>query len=75
MNRLRFNNPVRCQSVCLKDGSKLNDCLVYILDFFVIVAIEGQEDAPTWYNADLIERLEGVQSIPDQKKNNNNIFF
>lgn len=58
-NRLYF----KCAAVYLK-GSKepLQNKVVYILDNFLIVAADEEDTAPTWYNVDRVDRLEGVEA-------------
>ena len=38
----------------------IRDCAIYFLDNFVIVATDQNDTTPTWYNINLIEKLEGV---------------
>lgn len=38
----------------------IKDCAVFFLDNFVIVATDQNETAPTWYNINIVEKLEGV---------------
>lgn len=39
----------------------LKNRVVFIMDHFVIVARDQNDTAPTWYNVEMIEKLEGVR--------------
>ena len=55
--------PLKCAAVYLKDSKEpLQNKLVYILDNFVIVADNEEDTAPTWYNVDKVDRLEGMEA-------------
>ena len=66
MERLNTNKPLRAKAIYLKGNSKpLRDRCVYIAGNFLVVAQDEEDTAPTWYNVDKVERLEGVEVIPE----------
>lgn len=55
--------PFKCAAVYLKDSKEpLQNKIVYIMDNFLIVAADEEDTAPTWYNMDRVDRLEGVEA-------------
>ncbi len=61
-NAYLMNKPLRAKAVFFKGkGSPLRDRLIVITEKFLIVANGEEDDAPTWYAIDKIDRLEGVQ--------------
>ena len=56
--------PFKCKAVYLKDSKEpLQNKIVFILDNFVIVAADEKDTAPTWYNVDKVDRLEGMEIL------------
>ena len=66
MKRLELNKPLKVKAIYLKGNSKpLRNRIVYIAGNFLIVGQNEEDTAPTWYNMDKVEKLEGVEQIPD----------
>ena len=49
-------------SLYLKGGEILTDCLICIADNFVIVAHDATDVKTTWYNTDQVQKIEGVET-------------
>lgn len=68
MKRLNVNKPLRVKAIHIKGSSKpLHDRVVYIADNFLIVGQDEGDTAPTWYNIDKIDKLEGVKELEEKK--------
>jgi len=46
----------------------IKDQVIYFTNHFIIAAGDAEETAPTWYNIDAIEKLEGVERYTPQEK-------
>lgn len=56
-----INKPLQVEAIYIKDEPEpLKNCVVFILDRFVIVARDMNDGAPVWYNINRVEKLEGV---------------
>lgn len=53
---------IKVDTITFKDATALHNKMVYITDRFIIVADSETDTAPTWYNIDLIDRMDGVTS-------------
>lgn len=74
MEKLNVQKPLKVKALFFKGNSKpLRDRIVYIAGNFLIVGQHEEDNAPTWYNMDKIERLEGVEQIPDPPRRT--VFF
>lgn len=61
MQRLNITVPLRASAIFFKDQeAPLLDRIIYAAGDFLVVAEDENDTAPTWYNVDLIARLEGV---------------
>ena len=49
-------------SLYLKGGEILTDCLICFADNFVIVAHDATDIKATWYNTDQVQKMEGVET-------------
>ncbi len=72
-----INKPLRAKSIYFKDGNNkpLRDRLVWITSAFLVVAQDENDTAPTWYNVDMVERLEGVEEITDTTRRQRAVFL
>lgn len=76
MNRLNITKPLKVKALYLKGNSKpLHDRIVYIAGNFLIVGQDEEDTAPTWYNMDKIDKLEGVEQIPEPPRQQRAYFF
>ena len=67
MERLNLSRPLKAKAIYIKGNSKpLRDRTVFIAGNFLIVAKDAEDTAPTWYNVDQVNRLEGVTQEPPQ---------
>lgn len=66
MNKFSINRVLRVAAIYFKDSKEpLRDRIIYVAGNFLVVA-QGEDDIfPTWYNVDLIDRLEGVEMKPE----------
>lgn len=66
---LELNKPLRVQLIrFLGNIPPERDRIVYVAGNFLIVAKDENDDAPTWYNMDRVECLEGVKPIETRQK-------
>lgn len=64
MKKLNLNKPLEVQAIYFKGNSKpLRNRIVFIADNFLIVGQDEEDTAPTWYNMDKVEKLEGVTEL------------
>ena len=57
-----INKPLQVEAIYIKgEPEPLKNRVVFIMDHFVIVARDQNDTAPTWYNVEMIEKLEGVR--------------
>ena len=69
MQKLNTCKPLKAGAIYIKGQRKpLTDRIIFVAGSFIIVANDTEDAAPTWYNTDIIERLEGVQAMPDQPR-------
>ncbi len=71
MNRINPNRLLTAEAVFFKDDrAPITDCVLFILDKFVIIGTDPDDSAPVWYNIDLIDRLAGINywTAPVQTK-------
>lgn len=62
---ISINKPLKAKAIYFKGNNKpLRDRLIYIAGNFLVVAQDENDTAPTWYNVDKVERLEGVEHLP-----------
>lgn len=67
--------PLPCKALFLKGQEEpLRDCVVCFAGSFVIVAKDNTDTAPTWYNVERVEKLEGVED-PEAKRQQRVGFF
>ncbi len=72
----KINKPLKVKALYFKGNKEsINDCIVCMMDQFVIVAKDENDAAPVWFNLDLIERLEGVEAVSEAPKQSRIIFF
>ena len=65
MQRISIDKPLRVKAIYLKGNTEpLQDKLVWIAYNFLVVAQDENDTAPTWYNVDNVDRLEGVEELP-----------
>ena len=58
-----LNKPLQVDTVYIKGRpDPIRNCIVFMLNNFVIIAKDPGDTRPTWYNVNLIEKLEGVQA-------------
>ena len=76
MEKLNIYRPLRAQAIYLKGNSKpLRDRIIFVSSNFLIVGKDINDTAPTWYNIDLVNRLEGVEPIDGPRHNQQIRFF
>lgn len=69
MQRISMNKVLKVKAVYFKGKERpLRDRLVWVASNFLVVAEDENDTAPTWYNVDRVDRLEGVEQMPEQKK-------
>ncbi len=75
--RINVNKPLRVKAIYLKGSNNkpLRDRIVWIAYNFLVVAQDENDTAPTWYNVDKVDKLEGVEEIPDKPRRQQAIFF
>lgn len=57
--------PLHVKLIHLANGDTLEDKTVFIVSGFLIVEADNPEQAPTWYNLQNVEALQGV-TMPEQ---------
>ena len=70
MIKINPNRMLTAAAVYFKDDKEpIKDCVLFILDKFAIIARDPDDGIPTWYNIDLIDRIEcvGYWTAPTQK--------
>ena len=76
MERLNINKPLKAKAIYLKGNNKpLRDRTIYIAGNYLIVAKDAEDTAPTWYNVDQVNRLEGVTQEPAQAQQRLRLFY
>lgn len=76
MQRINANRIMHVAAIYLKGNSKpLQDRYILITERFIIVAKDTEDAAPTWYNVDQVNKLEGVEQIPEQRSAQQIRFF
>ena len=76
VKRLDINKPLKVKGIYIKGNSKpLHDRICFIAGNFLIVAKDENDTAPTWYNVDQVNKLEGVEQIPEQRSAQQIRFF
>lgn len=69
MHRISMDKPLKAKAVYLKGKQHpLRDRIIWLYGNFLLVAKDSEDTAPTWYNVDRVDRLEGVEEIPNQKQ-------
>lgn len=71
MIKINPNRMLTATAVYFKDDKKpIYNCILFVLDRFLIVGMDPDDDAPTWYNIDTIDRITGVNhwTAPEPKK-------
>lgn len=64
MERLIANKPLRAAAIYFKGKQQpLRNRIVWVAGNFLVVAKDENDTAPTWYNVDRIDRLEGVEQM------------
>lgn len=63
-------------AVYFKDGREpIRDSVVTELNGFLIIGKDENDMKPNWYNADIVDHLEEVTAVPDQKKKQKVYYF
>ena len=76
MLKLELTKPYKAKAIHLKGSSKaLRDRIVFIAGNFLVVAQDMNDTAPTWYNVDQVNRLEGVEQIAEPPQQRRAVFF
>lgn len=77
MERININEPLKAAAIYLKGSSKpLRNRIIWVAYNFLVVAQDIEDTAPTWYNVDKVDRLEGVEQLPeDRKRYGRAVFF
>lgn len=76
VKRLDLNKPLKVKGIYIKGNSKpLHDRICFIAGNFLIVAKDENDTAPTWYNVDQVNKLEGVEQIPEPPRRTGAYFF
>ena len=61
MMRINTNKPLKVEAVYIKgQPDPIRNCVVFLLDPFVIIARDQSDTEPDWYNVQLIEKMEKV---------------
>lgn len=67
MERISVNKPLRAKAIYFKGKSQpLRNRLVWVAGNFLVVAQDEFDTAPTWYNADRVDKLEGVEQLREE---------
>lgn len=62
MVKVNPNRLLTAQALYFKDDKEpLQNCCIYLVDHFAIVGTHENDNEPTWYNVDLIDRIENVK--------------
>lgn len=62
------NRLLKVKRIVLKNGKKpVSDCVVWMNGAFAVVGTDETDTAPTWYNVDTIEKMEGVEVMEPRK--------
>ena len=62
--KLITNTPLRARAVYIANTPEpLKDRVIWIAGGFVVIAKDENDTAPTWYNSNLIARIEGVELL------------
>ena len=62
--RIITNRPLRARTIYFKDNSEpLRDRVIWLAANYLVVGVDENDEAPTWYNADRVDRLEGVEEL------------
>ena len=76
MQRLNINKPLRVKNIYFKGkGQPIHNCIVWVAANFLVVAKDENDTAPTWYNVDNVDRLEGVEELPAPRKMGAPVFL
>ena len=69
MKKLVINKPLRVASIFFKGKQQpLRNRIVWMAGNFLVVAKDENDTAPTWYNVDRVDRLEGVEQTPEPSR-------
>ncbi len=71
MIKINPNRLLTATAVYFKDDkAPIKNCVLFILDKFVIIGTDPDDDAPTWYSINLIDHITGVNywTAPEPKK-------
>lgn len=71
MIKVNSNRMLTAAAVYFKDDKDpIFSCVLFILDRFVIIGTDPDDNEPIWYNIDLIDRITGVNywTAPEQSK-------
>lgn len=61
INKVNTNRALSVKAIHFNDDkAPLKNCIIYVLDRFIIVFNDADDTAPTWYNIDTIKQLDGV---------------
>ena len=75
MKRLELTKPLKAKAIYLKGNSKpLRDRIIFIAGNFLVVAKDEEDTAPTWYNVDQVNRLEGVEQMQEPRRQQAHFF-
>ena len=74
--RINVNKPLRVKAIYFKGNTEpLEDKVIWIASNFLVVAHDESDAAPTWFNVDNVDRLEGVEVIPTKPKQQQIVFL
>ncbi len=69
MRRISMDQPLKAKAIYFKGKQQpLRDRVIWISGNFMLVAKDIEDTAPIWYNVDRVDRLEGVEVIPNQRQ-------
>lgn len=69
MEKLVTNKPLRAAAIYFKGiPQPLNNRIVWAAGNFLVVAKDESDIAPTWYNVDMIDRMEGVEQVRETQQ-------
>lgn len=63
LKAIEISRPLKVGRIVLDDAEPLTDKIIFLTDNYLIVADGENDDHPTWYNKNIIARLEGVEVI------------
>lgn len=63
-----ITKPCFAKAIYFKGNTKpLQDCYICVVENFLVVGKHAEDNSPTWYNLDKVERMEEVSALPETR--------